>query len=43
MVNKPIRISEEVKKALKCRRDKNNLKSYDAVLKKLLSKEKKIK
>lgn len=43
MKNKPIRISEEVLKKLKQKRDLEELKSYDAVLKKLLKQEKKIK
>ena len=42
MANKPIRISEEVLRKLKCERDKKQLRSYDAVLKKLLKKEGKI-
>jgi len=43
MGNKPIRISEKVLKELKCQRDKAKLKSYDAVLEKLLKKEVQIK
>jgi len=41
-VNKPIRISEEVLKELKCKKNKSQLKSYDAVLKKLLKKKMRI-
>jgi len=42
MANKPIRISEKVLKQLKMKRDKSKLKSYDAVLEKLLKKETKL-
>lgn len=43
MANKPIRVSEEILKELRMKRDLEDLKSYDAVLKKLLKKEGKIK
>ena len=43
MANKPIRISKEVLAELKGRRDKQKLKSYDAVLMKLLKKGKEVK
>ena len=41
--NKPIRVSEKILKELRMKRDMEDLKSYNAVLKKLLEKEKKIK
>jgi hypothetical protein len=43
MENKPIRVSKEILAELKCRKDKDKLRSYDAVLEKLLKKEVKIK
>lgn len=43
MKNKPIRVSKKVLEELRCRKDKSKLKSYDAVLEKLLKKEKRIK
>ena len=42
MANKPIRISEKVLKALKIKKEKDSLRSFDAVLEKLLKKEKKL-
>lgn len=42
-INKPIRISSDVLKELKTIRDNKKLKSYDAVLEKLIRKEKKLK
>lgn len=41
MTNKPIRISKKVLEELKWQRDKAKLKSYDAVLEKLLRQDKK--
>ena len=40
MANKPIRVSNEVLKALKMQKEKQKLKSMDAVLQKLLNKQK---
>ena len=40
--NKPIRVSKKILELLKQKRDKQKLKSYDAVLEKLLKKEAKI-
>ena len=42
MKNKPIRISKKILDQLKIKRDADNLKSYDAVLEKLLKKEVKL-
>lgn len=42
MANKPIRISDQVLRQLKVKRDMEKLKSYDAVLRKMLKKEVKI-
>lgn len=39
MKNKPIRLSKEIIKELKIRKEKGKLRSYNAVLEKLLKKE----